>query len=302
MTETANAASPGEPANGSPENASPPAGAKAPRATKKDLLVTFLTFFFIFACVGYLRGRSIRNQPDRLRLDVLSRLAFGEKKGQDILAYQCYDNRDVGWYIDRDARTTERASGETSQGYSFTPAAVEDDSLITAFLTGGGAASVFTVKEVLAYATASGKTIKLTNEEHVKLIGVAVLGAVSGYELRYQIALHTNADCADDRFTAILNDKQNWTGDGKGWDGFERVYWTRSLNEVKKEEHPGPCNSSDATVKAAEEQKFNFARAQFLSFMDTDVLELEHNLSSADFDELTAYDKVLREFNQKCGR
>lgn len=302
MTENANAVSPGEPGKGSPENASPPAGTNAPLIKKKDLLFTFLVFFFIFACVGYIRGRSIRNQPDRLRLDVLSRLALGEKQGQDILAYQCYDNREVSWDIDRDARFTERTSGGSSQGFSFTPAALKDDSMITAFLTGGGAASVFTVKEVLAYATASGKTTTLTNEEHVKLIGVAILAAVSGYELGYQIALHTNADCADERFTAILNDKQNWTGDGKGWDGFERVYWTTSLNEVKKEEQPGPCNSSDASVKAAEERKFNLARGQFLQFMQSDVLQLEHNLSSADFDELNAYDKVLREFNQKCGR
>jgi hypothetical protein len=281
------------------EKAAPAAGANAPLIKKKDLLFTFLVFFFIFACVGYLRGRSIRNEPGRLRLDVLSRLALGQKRGQDVLAYQCNDNREVWWDIDRDDRFTERASGGTPQPFSFTPAAVKDDSLITAFLTGGGAASVFTVKEVLAYATASSKTTKLTNEEHVKLIGVAILAAVSGYELGYQIALHTNADCADERFTAILNDKQSWSGDGNGWDGFERVYWTTSLNE---DEHPGPCISPDASVKAAEEQKFNFARARFLRFLDSDVLQLEHNLSSADFDELNAYDKVVREFNQRCVR
>jgi hypothetical protein len=281
---------------------SPPAGVKTPLVTKKDLFVTFLIFFLIFTCVGYLRGRSIRNEPDRLRLDVLSSLTFGEKQGGDILAYQCNDNRQVRWDIDRDTRLTEITTGETTEGYAFAPAVLKDDSLITAFITGGGAASVFTVKEVLAYATASPKTLKFTNEGHVKLIVVAALAAVSGYELGYQIALHTNSDCGDSRFAAILNDRQNWMGDGKGWEGFERVYWTKSLNDVRKQENLGPCISADPNVKDAQEKKFNLARARFLAFMDTDVLRLEHNLSSEDFDELNTYGQVLREFNKTCGR
>src|SRR2546422_780387 len=168
--------------------------------TGKDLILTFAVFFLIFGLIGYLRGRSIRNKPERLRLDVLSRLALGERNGQKIIAYQCNGQNEVSWDIDKDALFTARTLTEPAQ-FAFSPAIIDNDSLTTAFLTGGGVASIFTAREMLAFATAGGGGSKLLREGHVQLIVTALLAVVSGYEICYPNALHTNSNCGDARFT-----------------------------------------------------------------------------------------------------
>ena len=270
------------------------------RITGRDLALVFVTFFLMFGFIGYLRGRSVRNKPDRLRWDILARLVLGERKGQKVLAYQCNGKHEVAWDIDKDGLFTERVSVGPSENFVYSPAIFDNDSLMAAFLTGGGVASIFTAREVMAFATASGRASKLTNESHIKLIAVAVIATVSGYEIGYQIALHANSVCDDSRFTPILNDAKNWTGDGHDWEGFEKVHWKLSANMVEKEERLGSCNSPDLNLRTSEERKFAAARAEFLSFSEGDVMAIEHNMSAADFDALNTYRKVVREFNQLC--
>ena len=273
---------------------------KGTEIQKKDLILTFVVFFVIFGFIGYLRGRSIRNKPERLRFDVLARLEIGERNGKAILAYQCNGLREVTWDIDTDVLFTERASVGTEE-YTFYPAIIQDDSLTTAFLTGGGVASVFTAKEVFAYAIASKPGSTFTKEAHVKLVLTALLAAVTGYEIGYQIALHSNSDCTDPRFTPILHDAKNWTGNAQDWLGFEKTEWIVSLHVLEKETHPGFCKSSDANLRASEDNKFALARAEFLQLREGSATSMDHNLRSADFEGLKKYRNALLEYNQHCG-
>ncbi len=274
--------------------------ASAKKITGTDLILTFVVFFVIFGCVGYFRGRSIRNRPDRLRKDIVSRLTVGERNGQQILAYRCNDKNEVIWDIDKNALFTERTLATPSQEFTFSPAILNDDTLMTAFLTGGGVASVFTAKEILTIATGRGSASRLMREGHLELIVVALVATVSGYEIGYQIALRMNSDCSDPRFTALLNDPKNWKGDEQTWNGFEKVFWFYWRREIENEERPGRCQSRDANVRDLEDKKFNLGKAEFLTFINGEVTSIGHDISSTDFTALWKYRDLVREFNQTC--
>ena len=270
--------------------------------TGKDLILAFVGMFLVFAAIGYLRGRSIRNKPERLRLDILVRLGLGERGGKRILAYQCNGKRELAWDLDNNTLFSERPS-VVAEEYTFSPAIFQNDSLTTAFLTGGGVASVFTAKELFVFAATNSKfstSSRLPYKGHIQLILTAVFAAVSGYEVGYQIALHINSDCADPRFTPILHDPKNWIGDGKDWHGFEKTHWLFSLNVLENETHPGFCKSSDANVRASEDNKFLLALSEFNEFREGSVTAVDHDITSADFEALNKYQNALREYNQRC--
>jgi hypothetical protein len=45
--------------------------------TKRDTTIAFVGFFSVFFLVGYLRGRSDRDSPDRLKLYLLGHCGVG---------------------------------------------------------------------------------------------------------------------------------------------------------------------------------------------------------------------------------
>ena len=266
----------------------------------RDLLITFLVFFVIFAFVGYLRGRSLRNRPDRLRVDIVKNLRLGEIGGKKVLAYQCEAEPRTWWDIDANQSHNLGTPGNSTETPSLSPALFRDETVTTAFLAGGSVASIFTVKELLAFATASPATSKLTNEGHIKLILAALLGTVSGYEVGYRIALSENSNCGDLKFYEKMSQNGEWTGDGNQWVGFERRYWELSELTVVGDEPFGGCKSSDPVTKAMEEDKLATARVEFLGFVNGEVSTSGHDIKSSDFLALDKYRQVIDEFKARC--
>lgn len=268
------------------------------RIRKRDLVLTFIVFFSIFGFIGYLHGRSVRNSSGRLRWDILARLELAEVKGQKVILYRCNGSQSVMWNVDSDDLSSALPSARPDTDTVW-PTIFQNDALMSAFLTGGGVASVFTARELLGFATSGASSSRFTNEEHLKLIATAVLGAVSGYEVGYQIALRAHSDCADDRFNGILNSKPSWQGDDRGWQGLERTYFLLCLGQLEKETPSGFCQSPDPSVKAAEENTFSIALSEFKDFMRSATL-IDHNIVGKDFDRLLMYRNILREYNTRC--
>jgi hypothetical protein len=269
------------------------------RISKKDLALTFLAFFLIFAFIGYLRGRAVRNSPDRLRWDILARLELLQANGEKLIVYRCNGAEPVSWNIDKDKISSELPSTRTD-GETLWPTIFQNDSIMYAFLTGGGAASVFTARELLAIAASGGSNSKLINQKYVKLIAVAILGAISGYELGYQIAMHSNSNCADIRFNDILNNQGTWRGDGTNWQGLERTYFLLCVDQLEKETPETFCKLSDPALKAEEENKFSLARAEYVDFKRGAML-IDHDIAGTDFDSLIKYRTSLRQYVARCG-
>lgn len=268
--------------------------------TAKDLVLTFVVFFSVFGFVGYFRGRSDRNKPERLRWDIFSRLALGEKNGQRVLAYQCNGRNEVTWHVDKNTYVIQRTLYRPPEEYNYSPAIFHDETLIPAFLTGGGVASIFTAREILGFAARSGSASKLTNKSYIRLIVTAALAIVSGYEVGHWIALRANYDCADRRFDQILNDEKSWKGDRQGWSGFVRIYWRLLLEDLEQQEPKGFCEAATVETREAADKKFNVAKAQYIAFRDGGVVSLQYQITSADFEALTVYGKALNEFYESC--
>jgi hypothetical protein len=202
--------------------------------TWKDLVVTFIIFFLIFGVVGYMRGQTKRNEPLRFYIDSQAYLRIAkETDGKQTIVYQCNDRNLFTWDVDNNQLHNDPAGIKLPEATELTPAIFKNEILITAFLSGGGVASIFTAKELLTVA-GSGNGGKLTNNGYIKLIVTAILASISGYEVGYRIALSENADCNDIRYDSFLKNKEFWTVGVDTQSGLEKRIWELQKERIEQ--------------------------------------------------------------------
>lgn len=261
--------------------------------TGKDLVITFIVFFLVFGVVGYMRGRAEKYEPSRLRFDIGKQLQLRTENGKRQISYQCSDGGSVWWYVDENDLHNTMTGGNSSEIFDSSPAIFSNEVLTTAFVTGGGAASIFTVRELFTYAAAGGKGNKLLNEGHIKLIVVAVLATIAGYEVGRSLALWKSPNCSDSRLGEFLKNQENWR-----W--FEEYVWDIQFESIARTDHLQECKINDLQKKDETEKKLVFARNDFENHKNGDVTRTGHDFISADFDALEKYKNAIDEFNKSC--
>lgn len=274
-----------------------------PKITKKGLFMVFLTFFFVFMFVGYMRGRSIRYSPERLHWDLLHTHKYDFKLGYDsrgkkIISYTCPSNQ-YQYEIDGNSPHSMRDKSNLPKDISLIePAILSDKEIVNSFLAGaggaGGVASIWTVKEVFTYIGDSSKG-GLSSGSKVKLIVSAVLGSLMGYEIGKWIALSNELTCDYEGYSKLLESPDVWRE-------VERDMWWGEYERVTKVNFLGECGSTDEQVNRAQDKNFNDALTKLEQYKDGEVSVVGHDFSSSDFDALYDFEAAKNEYIRACGK
>ncbi|MBV9926930.1 MAG: hypothetical protein JOZ96_18070 [Acidobacteria bacterium] len=274
-----------------------------PEITKKDLWMVFFAFFSVFMFVGYMRGRSVRYSPERLRADLLKSHKNDFKLVRDRewrmqIVYACPSN-EYRYEIDGNVVHAMDFKDSLPEGTSpIEPAILSDKEIINSFLVGaggaGGAASIWTVREVFAYVgESSGRG--LTSSSKVKLVIYAVLGSLVGYEIGKSFALSRELTCDYVGYSNLLNSRDEWKP-------IERAMWWGEYERVKKLPSLGECGSTDEAVNQVQKTKLNDALTKLGQYEEGDVSVVGHDYSSSDFKALYDFEAVKNEYVKACGK
>jgi hypothetical protein len=269
-----------------------PGGAKKD-FTRRDIAIAFVVFFSVFFAVGYLRGRSDRSSPDRLKLylgEIIhadkNLLKFGKENGKTVIRYACPSNQ--YWY-DVDVNKTYKDlhnTGGTTESAQL--AITKDGAFYTAFIA--GTISAWSIKDVLAFVTFGEGG---TTSSRVKVVMAAIAGTVIGYEVGYWLATRTAPACDDANYANLLQDP-------KEWESIEEAVWRERFKKLY-EENSGfsSCGAKDANVRHVEDEKLSTALTK-LEQLKLSASEVGYNYSAADFDALDEFAKVRSEYIGLC--
>lgn len=173
---------------------------------------------------------------------------------------------------------------------------------MTAFLSGGGGVvSVFTAKEVFSFA-GSGSGNRLVNNGYIKLIVVAIVATILGYQVGYDIALNQN-NCSDSRYYDFLNNKAIWIEDKDELIGLERVMWITRIRLIDEKNRKtfSECKASNPQIKRLQEENIKKAKVDFENLISGEKMSKGIDLTSADFDVLKKIEDIIDDFNKNCG-
>jgi hypothetical protein len=267
------------------------------KITGRDINLTFLAFFLIFMGVGYMRGRAVRNSPERLKLYLGENIHNNsgllqfvrDSTGRRRIRYTC-PNKQYWYEIDTQKIHKEPSnSAAPSPTESFEPAIVRDDVVFTTFVV--GALSAWSVKDVVQYvglAKAGGAI-----PSRVKVVIAAILGSVMGFEIGYWLATRSAPDCDYPKYDELLSDPNEWKV-------IERGVWSERI--INAEDGIGVlsgCEAKDADVRRAQDDNLNKALTK-LERLKEKTSELGYAYSSTDFDGLDEFVKVKNDYFKIC--
>ena len=265
----------------------------------------FLTFFLVFAFVGYVRGRAVRYTTERIRFDLANshkdkfKLLDRDGAGGMRIIYACPNRK--RWYDLEKGKAYTESPGVLAPEAAPTlvPAILSDSAVVTAFA--GGSASVWTVKEIVAYVTAPASkgaakgTTVATRSSKVRMVIGAILGTVIGYELGYQLALNDEPGCDRPEYLKLLEEPAEWKL-------LKAVFWHQESERVEGAHASLRCGLEDEAVNRTQDDLMDRARLRFEQYkQEKDVQEVGHDFSSADFDTLYEFERARNAFSQACG-
>jgi hypothetical protein len=262
-------------------------------ATKREMALAFVVFFSVFFIVGYLRGRSERSSPDRLKIylgDIIQAnknlLRFGKKDGKTVIRYTCTGNE--YWYnVDENEPHKDPANtGTTTESDQL--AITKDGAFYTAFVA--GTFSAWSIKDLMTFLKYGDEG---STRSRLGLVVAAVAGTVAGYELGYSLATRTPPPCTDAKYAALLQDPNQWRS-------IEQGVWLERFRELYNENSGfSSCGASDAEVRRVEDENLGKALAK-LEQLRASTSKVGYTYSSADFDALDDVAKVKTEYAGRC--
>lgn len=268
------------------------------RITSRDIKITFLAFFFVFMGVGYLRGRAVRNSPERLRMYMGENIRHNsgllqfakDSAGKRRIRYTC-PNKQYAYDVDDNKvyNETKRYATPGDAGH-YEPAIVRDDVFFTTFVV--GAFSAWSIKDVFSYVGLAQKGGAITSR--VKVIIAAILGTVVGYEIGYWLATRSTPECDYAGYDKLLTDEKEWKTIEEG------VWAERVRNAEVGIGALGGCQAGDAGVQRAQDSRLNEALTMIQRLKER-TAEVGYDYHSTDFDMLDKFVKVKTEYLKACG-
>ena len=270
-------------------------GAKRP-TTKRDVAIAFVAFFTVFFVVGYLRGRSDRNSPDRLKIylgEIIRKdnnlLRMGKNAGgKRVFTYACPGNH-YSFEVDTDKVHKDPLAARSTTAEFPELAITNDSAFYSAFVV--GTISAWSIKDVFAWVAFSETGGSAASR--AKVIIAAIAGTVVGYELGYWLATRTPPSCDFAKYDELLQDP-------KQWESIEAATWLERFRKIN-EANSGfsSCGAEDVNVRRVQDEKLSNALTKFEELKDR-VSEVGHNFSSADFDSLDEFANVKAEYIKLC--
>lgn len=280
------------------------------RTLKRSVLAkvfkVFLTFFLVFAFVGYVRGRSVRQTPERIRIDLFKshrdkfKLLGSDGSGGPRIIYGCSNHK--YWYDLEKGKVYRESPGVLAPEAApiLVPAILSDGTIITAFA--GGTASVWTVREIISYVTAPASkgaakgASALTKSSKVRMVIAAVLGTIFGYEIGYQLALSDESGCDRPEYLKLLEEPAEWKP-------LKAAFWQQESERVEGARAPLSCGSKNEALNRTQEEAADRARVKFEQYkQDKNVQEVGHDFSPADFEAVYEFEAARIAFLQACGQ
>lgn len=265
--------------------------------TARDIQITFFAFFLIFAGAGYMRGRIVRNSPERLRMYLAENVQndtnllqlVKSSNGRRRIMYTC-PNKQYWYEIDDDKIHKEPLSLPAPGAVqSFEPAITRDDVFFSTFLI--GTLSAWTVKDVVSYVGVARKSGAISSK--LKVVAAAIAGVAVGFEVGYWLALRSTPSCDSGKYDALLGNSSEWRLIAAG------ILTERIKNAEEGVAALGHCEAGDRGVRRAQDDRMNNALLKFTLLKDR-ASELGYSCSSADFDSLDEFLEVKSDYLKVC--
>jgi hypothetical protein len=191
----------------------------------KSFLLLFVTFFSIFAGIGFVRGLLLRLDPDVVHKLILAHIIPERRPGHLFidadgnfqhspnskavdLDYFCGEQTLLIWDVDSKKLTAgdrfylDEFSEMVRDEHRLLPFPVSP-SLVLSFL--GGSSGAWGIRDLMKYSEEA-------ESSHFQNLVAAILGGLSGYPIGYRAAMLGFPRCDSPKLFNLLRDPSKWEG------------------------------------------------------------------------------------------